>query len=74
MARQFANNWACKIIRKGMDAKSEPEKIASDLARAPEFIKAIREGIESDFPHPGGDGAEHAIGNLLVSLEEAGTF
>lgn len=70
MATQFSGNWACTGIRQLMQAGAPREEIAQWLASQEKFLDAIQQGIDSDNPRPGGDGATHAVNMLCSALTE----
>jgi hypothetical protein len=75
MATPFHDNWACTRIRKAILKKdATPEEVAKLLMTHPKVLAIIQEEIdhmaEVDYdPHmPGGDPAEHIVGELSRAL------
>lgn len=70
------NNWACNALDKAIKGGASPEQAAQALARTPQFIAAIAEGMSIDDPTPGLPGGtqkqEKARDNLVAALEKMG--
>jgi len=70
------NNWACNALQKAIKSGASPEQAAQAIARTPQFIAAVAEGMSIDNPPPNVAGGlqkwEAARDNLAEALSAMG--
>lgn len=76
MARPFAGNWACSVVREALsDDDVTPEEILKILMTQPRAIEVVSKVMEETKGReivPGGDPAEGIVASLSEALCETG--
>lgn len=72
MATPYGQNWACKALRRKIDANASAQEVADALTSHPRLLAIIQEALDNP-PEPGsfgGDQAESIVGSLSMALVE----